>query len=102
MSSHPPMEKLALTADPPRDLVAARRLHLGSAATLTDVAKTLKSTLISRSRKHIKHISPVPHRGHLPRSGLKYPGRDTERPFLISKTRAYVGSLKTMCGSCGD
>jgi hypothetical protein len=44
MSSHPPMEKLALTADPPRDLVAARRLHLGSAATLTDVAKTLKST----------------------------------------------------------
>ena len=47
MSSHPPMEKpkLVLSGEPPRDLVAVRRLHLGSAATLTDVSKTLKPTV---------------------------------------------------------
>jgi hypothetical protein len=47
MSSHPPMDKpkLAPAADPPHDLVAARRLHLRLAAALTDLSKTLKSTV---------------------------------------------------------
>ena len=47
MSSQPPMEKpkLVLSPDPPCDLIAAGLLHLGSAAALMDVSKTLKSTV---------------------------------------------------------
>jgi hypothetical protein len=74
MSSHPPMEKpkLVPSADPPRDLVAAGRIHLGSAATLTDVPEALKLTV--GQGKHVKHISSVPHRGH-----LSHPGPQTPR-----------------------
>ena len=74
MSSHPPMEKtkkLVLTADPPRDLVAPG----GSIWIGGYVDGCIEDTQIDcRSGKHVKHISSVPHRGH-----LSHPGPQTPR-----------------------